>query len=109
MNASQKIASRAMAIDPLPKPLQTEYAFKYKTVTRIDRSVIEARGRVDFDGDYDLTIGLQGEHPAGKPVQMEIRVDGKVVQVMSVETKPSGLVYFNPCSPKSVARAPVCA
>ncbi len=99
MSAAQHVAHRAMAIDPLPKPLQFEYAYKYKTVTRLGPSAIEARGRIDFDGDYDVSIGLQGERaPDGKPVDMEIRVDGKVAQVMHVETKPSGLVYFDPYS-----------
>jgi mono/diheme cytochrome c family protein len=99
MNAAQKIASRAMALDPLPKPIEAEYSNRNKNTTKPERGVVEAQVRIDFDGDYTVRFGLQGERPPdGKPVDLSLSVDGKVVHTMSVETKPSKLVYFDPYS-----------
>jgi mono/diheme cytochrome c family protein len=99
MNAAQKIASRAMGIDPLPKPIEAEYSGRNKNVTKPERGALEARVRIDFDGDYTIRFGLPGERAAdAKPVDMALFVDGKVVQTISVETKPSKLVYFDPYS-----------
>ncbi len=99
MNAAQKIASRAMGIDPLPKPIEAEYSNRNKNTVKPERGVVEAHVRIDFDGDYTIRFGLQGERPPdGKPVDMALSVDGKVVQTITVETKPSKLVYFDPYS-----------
>jgi mono/diheme cytochrome c family protein len=100
MNAAQKIASRAMGIDPLPqKPVEAEYSNRNKNTIKPVRGVVEANVRIDFDGDYTVRFGLQGERPPdGKPVDLSLSVDGKVVHTMSVETKPSKLVYFDPYS-----------
>ncbi len=99
MNAAQRIATRAMGGDPLPKPIEVERSGRNKAITRLDRSTVETTFRVDFDGDYTVRFGLQGERPAdAKPVTLAFWVDGKLVQSMSVETKPSKLVYFDPYS-----------
>ncbi|MDE3167901.1 MAG: DUF1592 domain-containing protein, partial [Acidobacteriota bacterium] len=97
--AAQQIAARAVAADPLPKPLKIEFAAKDKTIRRIDFSTIEAEGRIDFDGEYTVRIGLPGERaPDAKPVTLGFWMDGKLLQTTQVETKPSGLVYFSPYS-----------
>jgi mono/diheme cytochrome c family protein len=104
MNAAQKIATRAMGIDPLPKPIEAEYSNRNKNTTKPERGVVEAQVRIDFDGDYTIRFGLQGERPPdGKPVDLSLSVDGKVVQTMSVETKPSKLVYFDPYSEEKMS------
>jgi hypothetical protein len=98
--AAQKIASRAIGADPLPKkPLEIQFAMKDKKVRRVDPSTIEAFGRIDFDGDYDVRIGLPGERgKEAEPVMLGFWVDGKLVHTMPAETKPSKLVYFDPYS-----------
>ncbi|MEO8373296.1 MAG: DUF1592 domain-containing protein [Candidatus Solibacter sp.] len=97
--AAGKIASRAIAADPLPKPLEAQYANKDKKIRRVDFSTIEAKGRIEFDGEYTVRFGLQGERaPAGKPVMLAFWMDGKLMHAMEVETKPSKLVYFDPYS-----------
>ncbi len=99
MNAAQRIATRAMGTEPLPKPIEIERSGRNKAITRLDRSTVETTFRVDFDGDYNIRFGLQGERPAdAKPVTLALWIDGKLVQSMSVETKPSKLVYFDPYS-----------
>jgi len=97
--AAQRIASRAVGADPLPKPLELEYANKDKKIRRVDLSTIEAHGRIEFDGDYTVRFGMPGERGAdAKPVTLAFWMDGKLLTTMPVETKPSGLVYFNPYS-----------
>lgn len=98
--AAETIASRALGANPLPKkPLEFEYHSKTKTIRRLNRSTIEAAHRVDWDGEYEITIGLPGERAKdAAPVEMGFWMDGKLLHKMLVETKPSGLVYFNPYS-----------
>ncbi len=99
MNAAQRIATRAMGTEPLPKPIEIERSGRNKAITRLDRSTVETTFRVDFDGDYNIRFGLQGERAAdAKPVTLAFWIDGKLAQSMSVETKPSKLVYFDPYS-----------
>ena len=98
--AAESIASRAMGADPLPKkPVSTEYHAKDKRIQRPDYSHIEASHRVEFDGEYTIRFGLPGERSRdAKPVQMGFWMDGQLLDTIPVETKPSGLVYFNPYS-----------
>jgi len=97
--AAGRIAARAVAAEPLPKPLEVQFAFKDKRIRRVDFSTIEAKGRIEFDGEYTVRFGLQGERaPEGKPVILAFWMDGKLMHSMQVETKPSKLVYFDPYS-----------
>jgi hypothetical protein len=97
--AAGRIAARAVAADPLPKPLEIQYHNKDKRIRRVDFSTIEATGRIEFDGEYTVRFGLPGERAAdAKPVTLGFWMDGKLLQTMEVQTKPSGLVYFNPYS-----------
>jgi hypothetical protein len=97
--AAERIASRALAADPLPKPIQVDYANKDKRIRRVDPSTIEATHRVEFDGDYTVRFALPGERPKdAKPVQLAFWMDGKLLATKLIETKPSGLVYFDPYS-----------
>jgi hypothetical protein len=99
LDAAQRIASRAVGADPLPKPIEIEYANKDKKIRRVDFSTIEAKGRLEFDGEYIVRFGLPGERAKdAMPVQMAFWVDGKLMTTIPVETKPSGLVYFDPYS-----------
>ena len=97
--SAARIASRAVAADPLPKPLEAQYAYKDRRIRRVDYSTIEFPARVEFDGEYTVRFGLQGERPEdAKPVTLAIWMDGKLLHSMPVETKPSKLVYFDPYS-----------
>src|SRR5215831_5842215 len=99
LSAAGRIASRAVGADPLPKPLEIQYHNKDKKIRRVDFSTIEAQGRIEFDGEYIVRFGLPGERAAdAKPVTLGFWMDGKLLQTMEVQTRPSGLVYFNPYS-----------
>jgi hypothetical protein len=103
LSAAGRIAARALAIEPLPKPIEVEYSLRFKNLRRLDPSNVEATHRVDFDADYTLRIGLPGQRAAdAKPVTLGVWVDGKLAQAKTVETKPSGLVYFNPYSEEEI-------
>ncbi len=100
LNVAERIASRALGADPLPKkPLEAEYHARNKTIRRLDVSTIEATHRIDFEGEYVVRFGLPGEREKdAKPVTLAFWMDGKLLNKIPVETKPSGLVYFNPYS-----------
>uniref|UniRef100_Q01YJ6 Cytochrome c domain-containing protein n=1 Tax=Solibacter usitatus (strain Ellin6076) TaxID=234267 RepID=Q01YJ6_SOLUE len=99
MSAAARVASRAVGADPLPKPLEAQYANKDKKIRRVDFSTIEVHARVEFDGEYIVRFGLPGERAAdAKPVTLALWMDGKLLNSMPVETKPSKLVYFDPYS-----------
>jgi mono/diheme cytochrome c family protein len=99
LSAAGRIAARAMAAEPLPKPIEVEYSLRFKSLRRIDPSNVEATHRFDFDADYEFKIGLPGQREKdAAPVTLGFWIDGKLVQTKTIETKPSGLVYFNPYS-----------
>jgi Protein of unknown function (DUF1592)/Protein of unknown function (DUF1588)/Protein of unknown function (DUF1587)/Protein of unknown function (DUF1585)/Protein of unknown function (DUF1595) len=100
ITAAEQIASAAIGADPLPtKPVEAEYHRKTRTIRVIDVSTIEAVHRVEWDGEYIVRIGLPGERGKdAKPVKLAFWMDGKLLHEMMVETKPSGLVYFDPYS-----------
>jgi mono/diheme cytochrome c family protein len=105
--AAGRIAERAIATGSLPKPVEVEYSLRFKSLRRIDSSNVEATHRFDFDADYELKIGLPGQRAKdAAPVTLGLWIDGKLVQTTTVETRPSGLVYFNPFSEERI-RVPI--
>ena len=60
LSAAGRIAERAIAAEPLPKPIEVEYSLRFKNLRRLDPSNVEATHRVDFDAEYELSIGLPG-------------------------------------------------
>jgi len=100
LSAAEAIASRAMGADPLPKkPIEVTADLKTQTLRRLDFSTVETSHRVDFDGEYTIRFGFPGERGAdAKPVKMGFFMDGQMLESIDVQTKPSGLVYFNPFS-----------
>ncbi len=98
--AAERIASRALGADPLPKkPIEWEYHNKHRTIRRLDFSTIEATHTVEWEGEYIVRFGMPGERqPDAKAVTLGFWMDGKLLNTIPVETKPSGLVYFNPYS-----------
>jgi mono/diheme cytochrome c family protein len=100
MTAAERIAARAVGADPLPKkPLEAEYSRRTMNLRRPNPSAVEATHRVEWDGEYIIRFGLPGERNAeAKPVTMGFWMDGKLLNTIQVETKPSKLVYFDPYS-----------
>lgn len=103
MNAAERIAASAIASEPLPKPIEVEYSLRLRNLRRLNPSNVVATHRTDFDAEYLLRIGMPGERPAdAAPVMLGVWIDGRLVTTTQVETKPSGLVYFNPYSETEV-------
>ena len=99
MAAAESISARAVGTVPLPKPVKTSYEPNAHNIRRVDAKAVEAVHRVDFDGDYDVLIGLPGNRSKdAKPVRLGFFMDGKLVQEVNTETKPGDLVYFSPYS-----------
>ncbi len=99
MAAAERIAAWAISTDIPAKPIEALYHFRERKVRRIDRSTIEAEHRIDFGGEYVVRFGLPGERAKdAAPVKLGLWMDGKLLQTTSAETKPSGLVYFDPYS-----------
>ena len=76
LSAAARIADRAIAAEPLPKPVEVEYSLRYKNLRRLDPSNVEATHRFDFDADYDLRIGLPGQRADdAAPVTLGLWID----------------------------------
>jgi hypothetical protein len=100
LSAAGTIAKRAVGADPLPKkPLEIQLHFKDKRIRRVSPGLIEGSTEIPFEGEYNIRIGLPGERDKeAKPVKLGFWMDGKLLNTIIAETKPSGLVYFNPFS-----------
>jgi hypothetical protein len=103
LSAAERIARWAISTELPPKPLVDEYHLRERKVRRVDPSTIEAIHRVEYAGEYTVRFGLPGERaPDGKPVTLNLWMDGKLLASKPIETRPSGLVYFNPYSEEEV-------
>ncbi len=101
--AAERIASWAISTDIPAKPIEVDYRARDRKIRRLDRSTIEAEHRIDFGGEYIVRIGLPGERPPvngrdAAPVTLGFWMDGALLTTKTVQTKPSGLVYFDPYS-----------
>jgi mono/diheme cytochrome c family protein len=101
--AAEQIAAWALSTAMPPKPIEAAYRSRDRRIRRVDRSTIEAEGRIEFAGEYVVRFGLPGERPAvddrdAAPVTLGFFVNGELLASRTVETKPSGLVYFDPYS-----------
>ena len=103
LGAAERIARWAISIEIPRKPVEADYRARDRKIRRVDRSTIEAEHRVEFAGDYTVRIGLPGERPKvngtdAAPVTLGLWMNGALIASKTVETKPSGLVYFDPYS-----------
>jgi hypothetical protein len=87
LNAAEKIASKAIGGDPLPKAVAS------RGLKRIDLSTVEFTTRAEFDADYLVRVGAKGSRgDEGKPVTMNIWIDGALVRTATVEPRISPVV-----------------
>jgi hypothetical protein len=104
LKSAGDIARRAVGAEPLPKkPLEIQLHYKDKRIRRVEPGLIEGSTEIPFDGEYNIRIGLPGERDKeAKPVKLAFWMDGKLLHTQMAETKPSGLVYFNPYSDETM-------
>jgi mono/diheme cytochrome c family protein len=101
--AAERIAAWAVSTAIPAKPIEADYRARDGRIRRLDRSTIEAEHRIEFAGEYVVRFGLPGERPAvggrdATPVTLGFWMDGALLATKIVQTKPSGLVYFDPYS-----------
>jgi hypothetical protein len=90
LSVAEHLAARAVGGDPLPKP---GFFNNKERVRRLPGSCIEVTDIVDYDADYIIRANLLGHRGAqGKPVTLEIRVDGKPAKTVTV---PVGISAVN--------------
>lgn len=104
--AAERIAAWTMSTAIPAKPIESDYRARDGRIRRLDRSTIEAEHRVEFGGEYAVRFGLPGERPPvngrdAAPVTLGFWMDGALLATKTVQTKPSGLVYFDPYPRKS--------
>jgi cytochrome c553 len=101
--AAERIAAWAVSTEIPARPIEAAYLARERRIRRVDRSTIEAEHRIEFAGEYAVRFGLPGERPAvngvdAAPVTLGFWMDGTLLATKTVQTKPSGLVYFDPYS-----------
>jgi hypothetical protein len=103
VSAAEQIAAWAVSDEIPARPIEVGYLARDRRIRRIDRSTIEAEHRIEFAGEYVVRFGLPGERPPvdgrdAAPVTLGFWMDGELLDSKTVQTKPSGLVYFDPFS-----------
>ena len=110
--AAERIAAWAISTEIPAKPIEAEYRARDRKIRRVDRSTIEAEHRVEFAGEYIVRFGLPGERPQVDGTRRgagDARASGWTASCWprkTVETKPSGLVYFDPYSEEELRAVP---
>jgi hypothetical protein len=84
---AERIASRAVGADPLPKP----GVFSEKNrMLRTGASIAQFKDHVEYDAEYIFRATLSGHRGAtDKPVTVVLSVDGKPIQTSTVDVKIS--------------------
>jgi hypothetical protein len=105
--AAEAVAAWAISTEIPAKPIEADYRARDRKIRRIDRSTIEAEHRVEFAGEYIIRFGLPGERPPvdgrdAAPVTLGFWMNGAELATKVVQTKPSGLVYFDPYSEEEI-------
>lgn len=103
MAAAERISHWALSTEMPDKPLEIDYRSRDDRIRRMGRSAIELDHQVEFAGEYTVRFELPGERPAvdgvdATPVTLGFWMDGELLATKEIQTKPSGLVYFNPYS-----------
>jgi hypothetical protein len=89
LQVAERIASRAVGGDPLPKP---GFFSRRDKVRRINASTIELREIVDYDADYVVRANVIGHRGAqDKAVTLVIYVDGKAVKTATIPVQISAV------------------
>jgi hypothetical protein len=89
LSAAERIASRAVGGDPLPKPAILNHSSHAK---RLGPGAIELVESLDYDADYVVrtdVVGHRGDHD--KPVTVTISVDGSPAATASVPVQISAV------------------
>ncbi|MBI3210103.1 MAG: DUF1592 domain-containing protein [Candidatus Solibacter usitatus] len=86
--AAEKIASKAIGGDPLPRPALYEQKRQGFERGSNRANGIEFTQNLDFDGDYDIRVWITGSRgDDSKPAPVNIWVDGKLAHTVTIDTR----------------------
>ena len=89
LSVAEKIASRAVGGDPLPKP---GFFNRKDRIRHHDANDIQLQDIVEYDADYVVRVNLVGHRGAkDKDVTLQISVDGKPVRTAAVPVQISAV------------------
>ena len=89
LSVAEKIASRAVGGDPLPKP---GFFNRKDRIRHNESNDIQFQDIVEYDADYVIRVNLVGHRGAkDKDVTLEISVDGKPVKTVTVPVQISAV------------------
>jgi len=89
LSAAERIASRAVGGDPLPKPVLLN---SHTRASRLAPGAIELKQSLDYDADYIVRANLTGHRgDQDGPVTLVISVDGQPVKTLSVPVQWSAV------------------
>lgn len=89
LQAAERIASRAVGGDPLPKP---GFFNRKDRARRLSASAIHVNEIVEYDAEYIFKVNLVGRRGAGdKPVTLVMSIDGKPVKTETVSVQISAV------------------
>src|SRR5262249_32605529 len=89
LQAAERIASRAVGGDPLPKP---GFFNRKDRVRRIGPGAIRVNEIVEYDAEYVFKVNLVGHRGANdKPVTLVMSIDGKPVKTETVPVQISAV------------------
>jgi hypothetical protein len=89
LSVAEKIASRAVGGDPLPKP---GFINRKDRIRHNDANDIQLQDIVEYDADYVIRVNLVGHRGAkDKDVALQISVDGKPVKTIAVPVQISAV------------------
>jgi hypothetical protein len=97
--AAERIAARAVGTVQLPAPFAVQHGLRLADLRALDRRTVGTTHRSDFDGEYELRVGMPGARPAdAAPVTLAVWVDGKLLGRRRVETRRATIPVAYPFS-----------
>jgi hypothetical protein len=82
LNAAERIASKSIGGDPLPK------AVAARGLKRIDINTVEFTAHPEFDAEYNVRVRANGQRgDVAAPVTCQVWIDGVMVKTAEIDTR----------------------
>ena len=91
LSAAERIASAAIGVDPLPKPITFTGVRTNRSLRRLKASTAATTYRVDRDAEYTVGVLFTGDPPKDKPLGTAgFWVDGKLMASVPIPAAAAG-------------------